>query len=68
MKQLKQLETAASLNKLKCELTGHVAAHIDRVRLLAVNIATQEGSLLTSVMNSCEIIYQDVERRIRPYR
>ncbi|PCK21105.1 phosphohydrolase [Bacillus pumilus] len=48
MKQLKQLEAAASFvsNKLKCEPTGHDAAHIDRVRLLAVNIAAQEGGSL----------------------
>ncbi|MGG5832649.1 hypothetical protein ACQ4LK_20625, partial [Bacillus pumilus] len=46
--QKKQLEAAASFvsDRLKYEPTGHDAAHIDRVRQLARQIANQEGGSL----------------------
>ena len=65
--QRKQLEAAASFvsDRLKNEPTGHDAAHVARVRQLAVRIANQEGgSLLSSkwrrlymmsLMKSCQV-------------
>ncbi|MDR0124935.1 phosphohydrolase [Bacillus sp. LLTC93] len=63
--QQNQLEAAASFvsNKLKDEPTGHDAAHIDRVRLLAVNIAKQEGGSLF-IIEMAAIVHDLIDEKL----
>ncbi|MGG1698721.1 HD domain-containing protein [Bacillus zhangzhouensis] len=63
--QQNQMEAAASFvsNKLKDEPTGHDAAHIDRVRLLAVNIAKQEGGSLF-IIEMAAIVHDLIDEKL----
>nr|WP_249705762.1 HD domain-containing protein [Bacillus zhangzhouensis] len=63
--QQKQLKAAASFvsNKLKNEPTGHDAAHIDRVRLLAVHIAKQEGGSLF-IIEMAAIVHDLIDEKL----
>ncbi|MBD3858575.1 HD domain-containing protein [Bacillus sp. 28A-2] len=63
--QQKQLEAATSFvsNKLKNEPTGHDAAHIDRVRLLAVHIAKQEGGSLF-IIEMAAIVHDLIDEKL----
>lgn len=63
--QKKQLEAAASFvsDRLKYEPTGHDAAHIDRVRQLARQIANQEGGSLF-VIEMAAIVHDIIDEKL----
>ncbi|MEN2446450.1 HD domain-containing protein, partial [Bacillus sp. JR_15] len=63
--QKKQLEAAASFvsDRLKYEPTGHDAAHIDRVRQLACQIANQEGGSLF-VIEMAAIVHDVIDEKL----
>ncbi|WP_426551146.1 HD domain-containing protein [Bacillus pumilus] len=61
----KQLEAAASFvsDRLKYEPTGHDAAHVDRVRQLARQIANQEGGSLF-VIEMAAIVHDIIDEKL----
>lgn len=63
--QQKQLEAAAFFvsKQLKDEPTGHDAAHIDRVRLLALNIAKREGGSLF-IIEMAAIVHDLIDEKL----
>lgn len=63
--QRKQLEAAASFvsDRLKDEPTGHDAAHVARVRQLAVRIANQEGGSLF-IIEMAAIVHDVIDEKL----
>lgn len=63
--QKKQLEAAASFvsDQLKYEPTGHDAAHIDRVRQLARQLAKQEGGSLF-IIEMAAIVHDVIDEKL----